>query len=267
MNRRIPTLLGLILLLVGVAGGVYLIKNSNDLRTRASVDEVPRNVQVSNVVHDSFTVSWSTQESTLGYLRWGEDPNYLNNTALDENNKKNTHYIQVVGLSASNEYYFEIYSNSKRYVQDERPLMVKTGKKIAPKPTTEIASGKILTSTGLEVDKALVYANISGGNTLSDISSDNGVWLIPISNMRGRDLNNYLRINDEDNLEIFVDAGPLGTAKATVKATDADTIPPVVLGENSDFTDAAVEFSDDIPDASLNIQESQVKSTFDLLFD
>ena len=266
MNKRFPTLLGLVFLVVGVVGGVLLVQRSNNLGTQASSEFTPQNIQLSNIAHNSFTVSWSTQKPTTGFVKWGDNKDELRNISVIDETKKHTHYIQIDNLLPSTTYYFHVYSDSRRHSQNNDLFIVKTGTKVSQKPTTEIASGKIVTKTGLEVDRAIVYAEISGGSTLSDISADNGGWLIPLSNMRSKDLSNYLKIDKEDYIEIFVDAGPLGTAKARIKALESDPVPPIILGRQLDFTDTAVEFNDEIPDASLNIEDNEVKSIFDFPF-
>ncbi len=266
-NIRIPTVFGLGLIVVGVIGGVFLVQNTSPLNSRASVEIKPTNVQTSNITDKSFTVSWSTSIPTTGLVKWGTQKDKIENIALVDNETNYTHYIKIDGLSESTQYFYEIYANSRKHTTDQGPYIVSTGKGISPKPVIEIASGKIITSSGLEVKNAIVYINIAGGNTLSDVTTDKGVWIIPVSNIRSKDLSNYLKIDDNDYLDIFVDAGTLGTAQANVNAKGANPVPPITLGGYSDFTNETINFDDEIPSSSLESEVTEVESSYDFIFD
>ena len=253
MEKRIPTILGLLVLVTGIFSGVFLAQNSNIFSLSAADSLVPQNVRVSNINHNSFTVSWSTKTPTLGIVRFGSDPTRLSNIATNNNDKSYTHHIEISNLSPLSEYFFQIYSNSKSFPSDENINSIKTGREIAPKPVSELASGRVVTGSGLEVSKALVYIEIPGGNLLSDTTSNNGGWVIPVSNMRSKDLNNYLRIKDDDEVRIFIDAGPLGSLQIKTKAAHINPVPPIVLGEERDETNNTFDFDDEIPPATLNI--------------
>lgn len=70
-HKRIPTLIGLIILLLGAAIGVYLVTNTSILRPQASPQTAPQDIRVSNITENSFTVSWTTGSETLGAVCGG----------------------------------------------------------------------------------------------------------------------------------------------------------------------------------------------------
>lgn len=253
MNKRIPTIFGLLLLVVGLVSGVFLTQNPNLPWLNASTISVPQNVHISNITHNSFTVSWSTNEPTTSIIKFGSEPHKLNNMVVSSQEQRYTHHVEVDGLESSSEYYYQINSISKlnSFVQDVNK--VKTGREIAPKHITELASGKIITQSGLEVSEAIVYVDIPGGNLLSDTTTTKGEWVIAISNMRSKDLSNYLRIKNDDEVKIFVNAGPLGFVQATTKAANVNPVPPIILGRDYDYMNNTSIFDDEKPSGTLNI--------------
>jgi hypothetical protein len=68
-HLRIPTLIGLGILLVGLVGAVLLVQQQQQLTSRASqAAPTPRNVSVSNITDQSFTVSWITDSAASGFV-------------------------------------------------------------------------------------------------------------------------------------------------------------------------------------------------------
>jgi len=80
---RLPTILGLFLVLGAIAGGVILIKQGPSLFIKASPTLTPNQLKITNVSDTSFTVSWLTEQSTSGFIKYGTDNN-LSFTAADD---------------------------------------------------------------------------------------------------------------------------------------------------------------------------------------
>ena len=67
----IPTILGILFLVVGVVTGVVLLSSRQIFRIGASSDAAPKDVRVSNIDDTGFTVSWVTDKEVAGYVLWG----------------------------------------------------------------------------------------------------------------------------------------------------------------------------------------------------
>src|SRR4030043_1404707 len=82
--KRIPTIIGLIVLVIGLGTGIILINGRQIFRLNAKEEASPKNVRVSNINESSFSVSWTTAVVTKGFIKWGGKERTLNQTALDK---------------------------------------------------------------------------------------------------------------------------------------------------------------------------------------
>lgn len=122
-------------LLLAIIGGALpltmgLLMNQTGLLTKASVEEVPHNVEIKAVTSSSFRVSWDTSGEQYGALRYGAEASTaaLTNTELEIGGlaRIKRHEILVDELSADTAYYFELLSGSRWYDNSGALLSVKT---------------------------------------------------------------------------------------------------------------------------------------------
>ncbi len=73
MKRRIklPTILGVLVLLVGLVAGIFLINKTSVFKLGANVPSTPKNVRFSNITDNSLTVTWTTDIESEGFVKWG----------------------------------------------------------------------------------------------------------------------------------------------------------------------------------------------------
>src|SRR3989304_5866495 len=83
-KSKIPTIIGIFILVFGLAAGVLLVRNQNFFRLGASAEFAPKDVRISNITDSSATVSWITDRETSGFVKWGEGQDSLDKTELDE---------------------------------------------------------------------------------------------------------------------------------------------------------------------------------------
>lgn len=74
MAKKIPTALGVLILLGGLVAGVVLVNSRQGLLTKAGPTEAPKNVKISDKGANTFTVSWTTDTPVTGYLNYSENP-------------------------------------------------------------------------------------------------------------------------------------------------------------------------------------------------
>ena len=130
-QQKIPTLLG-ILLVMGLLFGIgFIMEQLSRGRTRASTSIEPKQVIVTNVTDTSFTFVWQTDDVTSGSLLVS-GPTGKKSTAFDERDmtgktsKYLTHSVTVRALSPETPYDVTIISNGKRYPVDNKLYQVTT---------------------------------------------------------------------------------------------------------------------------------------------
>jgi len=250
-KSKVPTILAIFILTLGVGVGVFLLQQTQTFRLGASGDSSPKNVRVTNLTDSSFTVSWTTDKSTVGYVKYG--PSSPTETVHPTNESASfIHSITISDLTPQTSYSIIINSNGDDYDNNDLPWQASTASVLAP-PTSQIISGKVLLASGEPAGNVLVYTTTSSASPLSTITSASGEWNIPISNARTTLLNSYITITGTTLLEIFVEGGPLSIATAQIYAAAANPVPPITLGQVYDFRSETPTEEAELPEASLEL--------------
>jgi len=240
-TKRIPTILGLLILIGGLIAGIVLVSQQQNLGIRAGPTATPKDVKISNRSNNGFTVSWTSDVAVTGYLKYSDNPTNLTLPAGDQRdqiagstNQYTTHYVDVTGLSADKTYYFEIGSGSQTYNDNSKPYQIRTAPTAAA-PTEDVISGKIVTATGTASSGTIVYAEITGGETLSALTKTDGTWRIALSNVRNKNGDYVAYDKQQETVTIFVQAGIAGTATAITSTANANPVPEITLGKTHNF--------------------------------
>lgn len=259
-HTRIPTILGIIILVLGVGVGVAATQYRTIFKTSASPDSLPQDVRITNVSDSSFTVSWVTDKETIGSVLWGTTQG-LGQTAVDEDTQlKNTHFITLRELQANTSYYFKISSGGQEYDNSGIPWQTQTTNTSTLSGSTDILSGSVLTQSGQPAQGVLVYITSEGLSPLSAYTSQSGSWVLPLEK------------NIVDNaqiLQIFAQAGPSGVSTAQIRKGSANPTPTMTLGQTYDFKSNDYNDGENVPEATIDVappteEEIEEVSGFDL---
>lgn len=255
LHNKIPSLLGVIILIIGLAAGVALIGQQQIFRLGASGDIAPRDVRISNVTDNSFTVSWITARDTLGFVNWGQTTSLGEAAGEDTTSPAKVHSVTITGLSPSTNYFVVINSAGTNFDNSGVPWSISTGPALPGPRGTLIASGTILNANGSPAANALVYINGGFVSQLSTLTSANGTWTIPLSSARNRTLSSYATFEEDSVLDILVQTGE-ATAAAKINALTANPIPPITLGQTYDFRGSQTG-GVNLPEADVNLPDNQ----------
>ncbi|MDP3998740.1 MAG: fibronectin type III domain-containing protein [bacterium] len=239
-EKRLPTLLGILILLLGVISTAYLTQRVQLFFLEAGPTVFPQNVQITNVGPGSFSVSWITTGNPLpGYVKYGKSASF-GKIAMDERDqnietlgKYVVHHTNVVNLDPSTTYYFELVSEGKEYDQNGSPYTVKTTDNL-PSSSLTPTYGVVLEENGQTASEGIVYVTVGSSNRLSALIKPSGNWLIALSPLLNHDLKGALEIQPEDAEEIFVQ-GREKTSKAITSLSNNAPVPAITLGKDYDF--------------------------------
>jgi hypothetical protein len=213
LKVRIPTILGLGLLLVGVGAGIFLVgEGTGGFLPRASEDSAPKQVRITNVSDTSFTVSFITDLPAPGYLRYGTTQNQFNTQVADDRDQLTntsgnftTHHITVRGLQPAAQYYFRLGTGSRQLFDNNgQPFAVRTARKPDAQPEAKTAYGNVQNEVGNPAANALVYLSVPGGSPLSSLVKDNGSWAVTLSQLRTTDLSALKVLDPNESVRIQV---------------------------------------------------------------
>lgn len=252
LKKRIPTILGIFLLLIGITAGVYLVElGPQSLTTRATPEVVPSQIRITNISDHSFTVSWFTETAALGFVRYGTSSSALNLSALDDREQAGsneractTHHVTVDNLTGETTYYFKIISGSESSVFDDngQSYSVITAPSVDVEVTADTAHGSVFFPDLAVAEGALVYLTLEGGLPLSSLVAASGNWAVSLSTMRSADLSSFVSYDKNEAILSIEVLGPDGSVATVITFTANDTpVNDIVLGESYDFTAQSAE--------------------------
>lgn len=223
-SKKIPTIVGVLVLVMGLAAGVLAVKSQLFLRLGATAEAVPKNVRITDITANSFSVSWTTDSQVNGFIKYGEKQTSLSQTQTEESTVPTyTHLTKITNLKPQIPYFFKINSGEKEYDEGGIPWQTQTSDENALAQPT-LVSGSILTAASAPAGDALVYVS-GNGSAFAGQTSQNGSFIIPVSTT----------LDNSTTLEISVQAGPEGVASAQVYPPNANPVPPIILGQTYDF--------------------------------
>lgn len=283
-KKRIPTLLALVILFMGIGTTVYLDKMSQSNITKALEVTVPEDVRFSNISDNSFTISWFTSRPSLGSViikNNSESLVYIDD--LDSDNiprPRTNHYVTVKNLGENSVYSVKISGNGQSCNENFNNCPVfsqKTGNKLPGTLNLPPVHGTLITKTNQPVINAIVYVTIAGSSLISARTDSSGLWVIPLSNLRSKDLWGRIEISDNDPVSIYAKIDPLQFASAVIdmkSVRNNTTIPPIQIGETYNFiklmsknSQLANSLNQNILGTQTNIPNSTLpNNNFDIIF-
>lgn len=262
-RNKIPTILGIILLLAGVAAGVFYINMQQIFRIGASASDQPKDVRISNISDNQATISWVTDAQTSDFLNWGDSQASINQVAQESatNEKFYTHSINLSGLNPSSSYSFKINSNGTTYDNNGVPWEFTTGQSLGKNNYSSLISGSVIDTSGKPTERAIVYITVNG-YLASTLTTATGTFVYQLENVRTPDLQNYAQIDSKGTvLEISVIAGIDGVASAQIFPQSANPIPPIMLGKIYDLRSLAPSSGEQNPNANLSLPETATQES------
>lgn len=213
LSKRIPTLVGLGVLVVGLVVGIVLLgTGTNVFAPRATPETTPKNIKITNVSDSGFTVSFATDEATAGFIKYGTEERKITTQSADDRDKLTgsvgsftLHHITVTGLQPATQYYYLLGTGSgATFDNNGSAFTIRTAAKGGTPSAAKTAYGSVSTEAGTPADGAIVYIAIEGVGELSTLVKSSGSWAVPLSNARTKDGTGFAQITDESVLQLEV---------------------------------------------------------------
>ncbi len=248
-NKRIPTIFGIGLIVLGIALTTVIVRIQTGFRSSAGSSQEPQNVKITNLSDSSFTITYQTDAAVTGSVNYGESKE-LGNIQLEDTDKeksdlssKNIHSITVEKLSPDTEYYLAIISDQNTFLNKKNPFKILTAPSIAsPSASNAVVRGKVVLPDGNPPSEALVYLNTKNSQALSSVVKENGEFNFSLKGFRTNDLASHLKINENTIFKLSVISNSL---KSTVlfEGLETNSIPTITLSNDYDFTKDFVEIA------------------------
>lgn len=243
---KLPTLIAIIVLLVGASVGIFLVQSETGFLPRATPEFAPKDLTVTNVTENSFTISWVTAEKAVGFLKYGQEAGSIKTIANDDrdtltgsNANYTTHHITVRGLEPETAYFFKVASGGEGQYYDNngQPYQVTTAPALGTPPPADTAYGEVMSSSGVSAEGALFYVSLPDGARLSTLVRDGGQWALSLSTARTKSLQKYLTYDPATTLyDVLIKNGVSEESKVVASTANDQPLPTITLGEDYDFS-------------------------------
>src|SRR3989338_6139252 len=230
---KIPTLLGLGIIILGIAIGIVMILREQIFITRATPDITPKNIILSNIEDLSLTVSWQTPTEVISFLSFGPTGN--EQVAIDDRDGNtpqahSMHYITLKNLQPNTTYKYRIISGKLK----SEIFEVTT----ASPPTAQNGQKPVIGSVLEEnepLNEGVAYLSIYGAVTQSALIKNSGNLVIPLSFARKTDLSDVFTPIGNETAKVTIISGK-GEVSAIFNLQSFQLLPPLKIGQNVDLT-------------------------------
>lgn len=232
---KIPTILGLSIIFLGLFSGLYLVLKEQIFLSQAAPDLTAQNITVSNLTDEEATISWQTSSATPSFITFGQS-NPSEQTTLDDRDTTNPkahfiHYVTLKNLLPQTHYQFKIISGKVISSVGE----FDTAKPLANKSALTPIIGSAL-SNDAPLTEGIAYLIINGATTQTALIKTGGNFLIPLSYLRKSDLSDIYSLTENVNAKITI-ISDKGSASIVTKLTaNTPPLPSIKLGQNVDLT-------------------------------
>ncbi len=256
-EKRIPTILGLIILIGGIYVGVVLNNNGTNVVSKASSDCIPKNTQITNITNNSVSISFTTEAECLSNLSINNQ-NIRNGVTNDDNEKTKIHYFDISNLEDETEYKYTIISDGKKY--NESLYKFKTAQKPnSLAPSSNLAWGRVFTPELKAASKVIVFINIPGASPLSALVTSSGNWNISLANSFNEETTDRFTPKENTPQEIVVIDKEKNITQISSNTSRNNPSPDIILGQN-EFSASSVNFDSESNVGSLPVIDPMPKA-------
>lgn len=250
-DKKIPTLLGILLIAVGVVLTSSLVKQGIIFITKASPTNIPKNVKITNVTDSSFTVSYTTDDQVIGSVNFGEDTK-LGQVTRDDRDQKSgeftlvkLHNITIRNLKPKTNYFFTITSGENTFSNNDQPYQISTASLITENPNQqEPITGNVLLPDGSNAKEAIVFVTIDNAQTISTLIKSDGSYILPLNSLRTSDLNSYFEFSD-NIIKMLILGEDDQASNVILSLSQINPVPSITLGKNYDFSEGVEPLATD----------------------
>lgn len=229
---RIPTILGLVAILIGLVGGVWLVLQQQTLKSRADMGQTPKEVTAANLSGSSAAIYWQTDQPTTGWLELGLASGNLNSTHNDDRDTKGPskhllHFISLTNLRPETTYFYRINSGG-----DFSQTRSFTTPVTLPPSSMPPLIGTVANSNLQPAEEALVIFAAPNSQTLATISKLSGNFILSLSEIKTEDLTTSYDLGSagtEVSLKII---GPDSGSEILLETPLPEQLPTLILGQN-----------------------------------
>ncbi len=197
-----------LVLLIGIPFSIFAVYKGVQYITMAGADSTPKEVVITNISTNSFTVTWVTEKEVEGYVVPISNGAEQSPVADKRGSGKRTsHYVELKSLEPATEYSFLLLSDGDKYKDEQgEEYKFSTAPIGETMPIPSYAMGSV---TGSKLENTIVYIMFTDKSVypLSVDVSSSGTWMISLSSLRKISDKSLVRTTDETELVVMAKEG------------------------------------------------------------
>lgn len=261
LQMRMPTPIAILILLGGLWVTSILIQRGVFTVSKASPEQAPQNIIVTNLTPSSFTVAFTTKAQVLS----GVNIVSTNPPGLFFDQGKNaegyvSHNITISDLKPQTTYEFEILSGGETYLDQGSRFSVTTPASTSGKKPEGALTGTVLLPDGTVGENVLILVKINGAAIASTLTNSKGEYSLPLSLIRTDSHNEYFNIQNDSKIDITAIQEPY-TSNILYAYQNGQQIPVISLSNNYSFiAEGTTATASSVPLSELRVPASNKKA-------
>lgn len=243
-TTKIPTLLGLSLLITAFVLGMFIyFYQQNSLQQQRSLF-TPKDIQVVNLSATQATVIWWTDTPSTGQVAYGTNsrPSDIqkDNRDITTTKTRQIHFVTLRNLQPETTYHYQVIASDFRY--PEKPATFTTPIALETATQNRPLRGSVLNTNLNPIDEALVFLKITGASEMVTFTSTAGNFILPLKELRTTDLSAPFPITTNTEASLIIKKGDQeSTVDLNLPVEDNQLLPPLTLGQNINLKDLLVQ--------------------------
>jgi hypothetical protein len=246
-TTKIPTLLGLSLLITALILGIFIFFYRQNLLHQQRTLYAPKELNVTNLFAEQVTITWWSDTPTTGQVAYGTNVSLNDiqndNRDLQEIKTHHVHFVTLRNLKPDTTYKYQIIANGIRF--PEKPLTFKTAIALENSTQNRPLRGSVLNVNLNPIDEALLTIKIDGAADMSTFASTAGNFIFPLKELRTTDLTAPFAIESTTPATLIIKKGSLESqVKLNLPLNESDLLPPLTIGQNIDLSSILTQMTE-----------------------
>jgi len=223
-EKKIPSLLGLLLLFMGIFAGLRLSSSPRFLSSSASSDCQPVNPQLSNITHQSFDLSFTTASSCSSSLKVAD------RIFTNDRQPSFTHYFHVSDLTTAQSYTYTIIAGGTTWAESDSFSLA--SQPVGQIPVSNLAWGRVFHPDQSPAEGSIVYFLVPGSAPLSALVTANGNWNISLATSFNQDLTSWFTPAENVSEDIVVISPDSQITQVEGNSSRNNPVPDIIIGQS-----------------------------------
>lgn len=264
---KIPTLLGLALLITALALGMMLYFYQKNLEQEQKPLFEPKKIQIVNISDTQATIVWWSDKPAIAQVIFGSNDLKkigTDNRDRDEPKEHAVHFVTLKDLKPDTLYKYQI--KSSKFLYPDQPMNFKTAKTLEQNQKATLQKpikGTVLNTNLNPIDEALVFLKIDEAQDIASFTSTSGNFVIPLADLRSKSLENYYEISNPISATLLITKGDLTSEVQITLPGELQTLPPITIGQNINLKEYLASTSARLK-KQTDLENPEIVNKFDL---